>query len=126
MTATKIAAKIAALPRPRSAWAYGVRQYARDLCETLERWEQSNGWLPLNPQSLEKIMLAGATDWREYSYDGCAFCYDREIAERLCAPWEWRRTDGARLAPNSRETWLDVQARALCQAARLVLDAAAD
>ena len=61
--------------------------------------------------------MAGADSWREYSYGGGALIYDGDIARKLCAPWELRRTrDGAR-RPNSRETWLDVQARALGQAA---------
>ena len=69
-------------------------------------------------------MLNGADNWRQYSEGGCALCYDGQIAERLCAPWELRKTDNGRKDPNPRESWIDVQSRALFQAAQLVLDAA--
>ena len=46
---------------------------------------------------------------------------DADIAERLCAPSELKRKKGGDLQPSSRETWLDCQARALSQAARIVL-----
>lgn len=39
---------------------------------------------------------------------------------RLCTPSELRRTHNGERRPNSREEWLDTQARALYQAARRV------
>ena len=72
---------------------------------------------------LKKELLNGAANWREYSYGGCALIYDSEIAELLCAPSEYRKTREGQRAPNSRETWLDVQARALGQAASLIASA---
>ena len=69
---------------------------------------------------LKKEVLNGAANWREYSYGGCALIYDADIAERLCSPSEYKRTREGQRAPNSRETWLDVQARALGQAASLI------
>jgi len=68
----------------------------------------------------KKELLNGAANWREYSYGGCALIYDAEIAELLCAPGEYRKTRQGERAPNARETWLDVQARALGQAANLI------
>lgn len=50
--------------------------------------------------------------------------YDGDIAERLCTPSEYKRKRGGDFQPNSRETWLDVQARALYQAARWIINAA--
>ena len=100
----------------RSAWARGVREYAELLlCEHADRFGRDV--LPT-----EARMLNGARTWKEYSEGGCALIYDEDIARTLCAPWELRKTDNGRKEPNVSETWLDVQARALYQAARLVMD----
>lgn len=99
----------------RSAWGRGVLEYARELVETLpDNWEFSNIAL------LEKELLNGASSWNEYSYGGCALIYDADICERLGSPSEQKRKKGGELAPNSRESWLDCQARALWQAFALV------
>lgn len=75
---------------------------------------------------VEKALLNGADDWNAYSWGGCALCYDGDIAERLCSPSELKKTRNGERRPNSREEWLDVQARALYQAARRVKIAIAD
>lgn len=50
------------------------------------------------------------------SWGGSFLCYDSDIARHYCTPSELKRSrDGAR-NPNSREQWLDVQARAIYQA----------
>lgn len=72
--------------------------------------------LPRNEKELEEWLLNGAMSWDEYSYGGCSLIYDGDIAERLCTPSELKKKDGGRLAPNSQESWLDVQVRALYQA----------
>lgn len=46
---------------------------------------------------------------------GCGLIYDRDIAETLCTPSELRKTKNGERNPNSREQWLDVQARAAFQ-----------
>lgn len=99
----------------RSAWGRGVLEYARDLVESLpDDWEYSNANL------LEKELLNGASSWNEYSWGGCALIYDADICERLASPSEQKRKKGGELAPNSRESWLDCQARALFQAFILI------
>lgn len=107
----------------RSAWSRGVKAYALELLQDM-REGIDGGWLYDEdlqaPKLLEKALLNGAPDWAWYSEGGCALIYDEDIAGRLCAPWELRRTDRGRLRPNSRETWLDTQARALFQAAALI------
>lgn len=100
-----------------SKWQQGVNEYAKELKEFLEQE---------NLESVEKNMLNGAQSWHEYSYGGCTLIYDKDIAKRLAAPSEIKirtRKDGS-LNPmaNANETWLDVQARALYQASRLVLE----
>jgi hypothetical protein len=92
----------------RSAWGRGVKAYALELIESLEG--------EYSPAAL----LNGARTWKEYSYGGNALIYDADIAERLCSPSELRRKRGGELPPSNDETWLDCQARALHQAARLV------
>ena len=67
-------------------------------------------------------MLNGAQDWKQYSWGGSSLIYDSDIAQQLCAPWELKKTDNGRKAPNKNEQWLDVQARALFQAAYLIKD----
>nr|DAP26633.1 MAG TPA: hypothetical protein [Bacteriophage sp.] len=68
-------------------------------------------------------MLNGAQDWEQYSWGGSALIYDYDIAERLCCPSELKKTRNGERRPNSREEWLDVQARALYQAASRVVNA---
>jgi len=109
-TNKELTALITAMPA-RSAWKRGVRAYALEMIEGIE-----DGFTPAS-------LLNGAQSWREYSYGGCALIYDADIAERLCAPSEYRKTREGQRAPNSRETWLDVQARALGQAATLIASA---
>lgn len=107
-------ATIAATPA-RSAWNKGVRAYALDLVNNLERDTYSDY------KDVITSLLNGADNWTQYSYGGCTLIYDRDIAARLCTPSEYKRTRGGELAPNSYETWLDVQARALGHAQALIL-----
>lgn len=65
-------------------------------------------------------MLNGARNWEQYSYGGCAEVYDGDICERLCTESEKKKTHGGEL-PLMGEDWLTVQARALRQAARIVI-----
>jgi hypothetical protein len=96
----------------RSAWRRGVKAYALEMIEGAEE-----GFAPV-------ALLNGAESWRAYSYGGCSLIYNADIAERLCAPSEYAKTRDGQRAPNSRETWLDVQARACGQAATLIASAA--
>jgi len=111
-TNIELVATITAMPA-RSAWRRGVKAYALEMVESAE------GELAA-VADLQKELLNGARTWKEFSDGGCALIYDSEIAELLCAPSEYRKTREGERAPNSRETWLDVQARALGQAATLI------
>ena len=99
-----------------SAWNRGVKEYTDELLDNLEERAQSYERLPKNEKELEEWLLNGAMSWDEYSYGGCSLIYNGDIAERLCTPSELKKKDGGRLAPNSNESWLDVQIRALYQA----------
>lgn len=97
--------------KARSKWERGVLEYAVDLLE----------YIPDDVTPTKEMLLDGAESWRKYSYGGCALCYDSDICERLCPPSECKKKDFGRLQPNRDETWLDVQARALNQAAKTIL-----
>ena len=96
---------------PRAAWNRGVMRYALELINSIEVGEEIT----------EKKMLNGAKDWKEYSEGGCALIYDELICSRLCTPSEIKRTKEGKRRPNKQENWIDVQARALYQAAHLVM-----
>lgn len=104
----------------RSAWSKGVKLYAIYLLENLQEYTD----VVPERNEIEAVLLNGASDWKQYSYGGCALIYDQEIAETICSPSELKRVtrkDGTlRDKANSRETWLDVQARALYQACKLI------
>lgn len=103
----------------RSAWDKGVARYALEL---LKEYATNYGG---NSIPTETDLLNGARNWTQYSEGGCALVYDCDIAERLCTPSELKKTRGGERNPNSLETWLDVQARALNQAARRITACAA-
>jgi hypothetical protein len=101
--------------KSRSAWDRGVNAYALEL---LEEYEQNYGANACAPS--EADLLNGAPNWKEYSWGGCSLIYDGDIAERLCSPSELKKTRNGEKKPNSREEWLDTQARALFQAAQRI------
>ena len=118
ITALEAAAKEIEGMKARSAWRRGVKVYALDL---IEEMENNAEYTPISPDSdINKIMLNGAESWSQYSWGGGACIYDEEIARLLCSPSELKRTNNGQRRLNSREEWLDTQASALCQAARLV------
>ena len=100
----------------RSAWDKAVTLYALDLLEDVQEGANNMERLPLDGAELERWALNGASCWEQYSNGGCSLCYNADIAARVCTPSELKRTDGGMNNPTSRETWLDVQARALYQA----------
>ena len=95
---------------PRSTWSRGVKTYALELLETLEADQ---------PPTLENL-LNGAENWQQYSEGGCTLIYNENIAARLATPTEFAKKKEGMLPPNRAESWLDCQARALAQAARLI------
>lgn len=97
--------------KPRSAWDRAVNAYAVDLLNDLDEE---------NPITKETL-LNGADNWNQYSWGGCSLVYDADIAERVCTPSELKKCKGGEYRPNKCEEWLDVQARALSQAATLIL-----
>ena len=115
-TKKQLLESVAAVKHGRSAWARGVHAYAVELVESLE-----DGADLSNEVMLAKALLNGASSWAQYSEGGAALCYNADIAERLCSPSEIKRTKLGMRDPNCSETWIDVQARALWQAHRIIV-----
>lgn len=106
--------------KDRSAWEKGVTAYAFDLVEEIKERAEYEGRNPEPGKECREWMLNGAQDWAQYSWGGSALIYDGDIAERLCCPSELKKTRNGERRPNSREEWLDTQARALYQACNRV------
>lgn len=104
----------------RGAWEKGVTAYAFDLVGELKERAEYEGRNPEPGKECREWMLNGAVDWQQYSWGGSSLIYNGDIAARLCCPSELKKTRDGERRPNSREEWLDTQARALTQAARLV------
>ena len=104
----------------RSAWQRGVRTYAVELFDEMTEHRHLKDTDLLTDKVTEKELLNGADDWSQYSYGGCAEIYDGDICERLCSTSVVQKKREGELPPNRTETWLDVQARALKQAASRV------
>lgn len=111
--------------KTRSAWGKGVKEYAGEMLEDME-FNAKHGYISAddlsNKRLLEKALLNGADSWSQYSWGGCSLIYDGDIAERLCTPSELKKTRHGERRPNTDEEWLDTQARALGQAARIILN----
>ena len=107
--------------KDRSAWNRGVSIYAVELVETVEERATYEGRNPESCSEFREWALNGARDWSEYSWGGCSLICDADIAERLCTPSELKKTRNGERRPNSREEWIDTQARALFQACNRVV-----
>ena len=126
MTTIKKAMDIINGRKDRSAWDKGVSEYSCELLEQLQEATEG-GYFKIEQinsgSAIREAMLNGANDWIQYSWGGSALIYDGNIAERLCTPSELKRTHNGERRPNSHEEWLDVQARALFQAANKAIKA---
>lgn len=107
----------------RTAWEKGVTAYALDLLDDLEEYISGGYFDPSNlgdKVKLKEALLNGASDWKQYSWGGSSLIHNFDIAKRLCTPSELKKTRNGEHRPNSQEEWLDTQARALCQAFRVL------
>lgn len=104
--------------KTRGAWSNGVKIYAVELLSDAECNYDYSDIVSLD--ELKDAILNGASDWIQYSEGGCSLVYNADIAERLCNPSELKRTKNGLKDPNSRENWVQCQARALFQAWELI------
>lgn len=104
--------------KSRSAWDKGVLDYALEIVENYAPEEVTSVDDVLNYRRDKHESLYSVAKWQ--SEGGCFEIYDEDIAQRLCTPSELRRCthkDGRlRDMANARESWLDVQTRAVFQA----------
>ena len=115
--------------KARSAWGRGVQAYALELADELDEALRDGTICPCDLSDSKKVnaaLLNGADSWDQYSWGGSALIYDGDIAARLCCPSELKKNRDGERRPNSREEWLDVQARALWQASSMVKRAVRD
>ena len=108
MKVKEIIEKLESLKTPRSSWKKGVLHYAFFIMSKFDRETEIES---------EATLLNGTKDWKQASYSACFYVNDEVIALTLCNKSELRITR----RPNRNETWLDVQARALFQASKLIL-----
>lgn len=105
--------------KARSAWDKGVFEYAIEMLEQLGHKQEITDPKECFNHCDYKTMSVSELA-HECSYGACFEIFDEDIAKRLCSPSELKkyyRKDGSfRQTANARETWLDVQARALKQA----------
>lgn len=106
-----------------SAWMFGVHRYAVDILSGyidgrgLTIWDEAERIGKIT----EEDLLNGAKDWRQYSRTGNSLIYNRDICYRLCGRKGLERTREGEFPPNDHEDWLDLQAKALQQAAQIVI-----
>ena len=96
-----------------SAYKRGIKKYTDELLDNLEEMARIYKRIPKDENELEEWLLKGARNWEEYSYGGRSLKYNRQIAERLCTPSEFKRKDGGRIAPSRHDNWFNEQAKAL-------------
>lgn len=112
--------------KPRNAYERGVKKYAIEILERRDPKPREQIDVGSDLWRLEDKLLDNAGSWGNYSWGGCSLIEDHKIAKRLLTPYEYKvfcTPDGrwAYRDPNPKEQWLDVQTRALYQAAQLIL-----
>ena len=121
----KIRDYIKFMKTPKAKWDRAVHS---DALELLERVLDDN-YKPKEVASfaeLKKLMLRGAENWKRFCTGGFGLISNEEIAEHYATPSEIksrRHSDGELGNPNSREDWMDLQARGLFQAEELIKSA---
>lgn len=106
----------------RSTWQKAVQEDASWLLEeVMDRHNVANDTMNFDDMgAFENALRMGADTWKAFSEGGDALIYDCDIAQHYCTPSELKKVRGGEKEPNKDESWLDVQARALRQAAQLI------
>jgi hypothetical protein len=102
--------------KARSAWERGVKEYMLELLDNVKEGRKL-GENDLLENVTKEELLNGATDWQNYSEGGCSLVYNEDICRRLCSPSMQKKKKYGELFPNRYENWIDVQARAIANAA---------
>lgn len=113
---------------PKSAWKKGVREYALEI---VEEYVSGGAWNGVDITDARQVLNYTYTkdekllDIVRFMSEGGSFLiYNEDIAERLCTRSELLHAthkDGSlRDHANARESWLDVQSRAVYQACNII------
>lgn len=113
---------------PKSAWKKGVKTYALEI---VEEYISGGAWNGVEITDVRQVLDYTYTKdekllniVRTMSEGGSFLIYNEDIAERLCTRSELLHAthkDGSlREHANARESWLDVQSRAVYQAACMI------
>jgi len=92
-------------------WEFAVRRYAMNMFKEYMEWKNLYRWneASLLGEITEGSLLNGAKDWEQYSHDGNSLIYENDIRRRLRG--------------NGNGDLLNIQAKALKEAAQLIIAA---
>lgn len=97
--------------KPRSAWDKGVKELMFMIVEH-ECRDFIDDFKTIDTHKIDELISLA----KEWSYNGELWIYDQQLAEQFCTPSELKRVKGGKFPPNSKEQWVDLQARACYQA----------
>lgn len=86
--------------KTRSAWAKGVKVYAKMHLENFAYFCSYDEDVEFN----EETILNGAYSWQHWSESGLGLCDNQQIAETLCTPTELKLTKNGMKEPNKKES----------------------
>ena len=120
ITTTAIISEISKRNFGRSTWAKAVKADAIDfvkcnIADALECGDIES--IPEDGRELRALLLNGASDWKQYSWGGCALVYNYDIKEHYLSSSERERYAGDTVRGTHL---LDIQAAALSQACDIV------
>ena len=119
ITTAAIIAKINASNLGRSYYAKAVKEDALDLVDNIDEALEYGDIesIPEDGRELRALLLNGASDWKQYSWGGCALVYNYDIKEHYLTLSERERYTGDTVRGSHL---LDIQANALSQACDIV------
>lgn len=97
----------------RSYWRRGVASLIRDYGE--EVLQEHDGEI-ISARDFFKLWNCGNDSLRDAVYSGSFDIYNYDITKRLCTPSELKKSNEGMRSPNKRESWLDVEIKAMYQA----------
>ena len=99
-------------------WNKSVKSYAIELLDKLRDVNFQNA----SNEEIHMLLLGGATNWSDYSYNYSELKTSEDIARRVTTKKVFESYDQGRKNPNKVENWFDVQANALAEAERLIFN----
>lgn len=97
----------------RSYWSRGVASLILDYGEDV--LGEHDGEI-ISARDFYKLWNRGADSLRDAVYGGYFDIWNYDITKRLCTPSELKKSNEGMRSPNKRESWLDVEIKAMYQA----------